>query len=99
MTDKRVTLAAVAGAHGMKGEVRLKLFADSVDSLARHRSFTSAALNAASLDVRDGGKSADRPLRRASPTATAAEACAARCSRSTAPRCRRSKRANIITPT
>jgi 16S rRNA processing protein RimM len=34
--DKRVALAAVAGAHGIKGEVRLKLFADSVDSLKGH---------------------------------------------------------------
>ena len=29
----RIALAAVAGAHGIKGEVRLKLFADSADSL------------------------------------------------------------------
>jgi 16S rRNA processing protein RimM len=34
--DKRIALAAVAGAHGIKGEVRLKLFADSVASLAAH---------------------------------------------------------------
>ena len=34
--DKRVALAAVAGAHGVKGEVRLKLFCDSAASLARH---------------------------------------------------------------
>ncbi len=32
--EKRVALAAVAGAHGIKGEVRLKLFSDSVASLA-----------------------------------------------------------------
>jgi 16S rRNA processing protein RimM len=35
--DARVTLAAVAGAHGVAGEVRLKLFAESVDSLKRHK--------------------------------------------------------------
>ena len=35
---KPVTLAAVAGAHGIGGEVRLKLFAQSVDSLKRHAS-------------------------------------------------------------
>ena len=35
-TDQRVALAAVAGAHGIKGEVRLKLFAESADSLAAH---------------------------------------------------------------
>ena len=33
MADGRVALAAVAGAHGIRGEVRLKLFADSADSL------------------------------------------------------------------
>ena len=34
--SKRVALAAVAGAHGVKGELRLKLFSASADSLARH---------------------------------------------------------------
>ena len=34
--SKRVALAAVAGAHGVKGEVRLKLFADSAESLLGH---------------------------------------------------------------
>ena len=29
-------MAAVAGAHGIKGELRLKLFSDGIDSLARH---------------------------------------------------------------
>jgi 16S rRNA processing protein RimM len=33
----RVALAAVAGAHGIKGEVRLKLFAASADSLKQAR--------------------------------------------------------------
>jgi 16S rRNA processing protein RimM len=32
----RVALAAIAGAHGIKGEVRLKLFSDSADSLGAH---------------------------------------------------------------
>jgi len=36
---QRVTLAAVAGAHGIGGEVRLKLFATSLDSLKRYKSF------------------------------------------------------------
>ena len=31
--ERRIALAAVAGAHGVKGEVRLKLFSDSVESL------------------------------------------------------------------
>ncbi len=37
MADDRVALAAIAGAHGISGEVRLKLFAESADSLKRHR--------------------------------------------------------------
>ena len=37
MADSQVTLAAVAGAHGLGGEVRLKLFAEGVDSLKRHK--------------------------------------------------------------
>ena len=36
MADQ-VTLAAVAGAHGVGGEVRLKLFAEGLDSLKRHK--------------------------------------------------------------
>jgi len=33
----QVILAAVAGAHGIGGEVRLKVFADSLDSLKGHK--------------------------------------------------------------
>ncbi len=33
---EQIALAAVAGAHGVKGELRLKLFTDSVDNLKRH---------------------------------------------------------------
>jgi 16S rRNA processing protein RimM len=36
LPEPQVTLAAVAGAHGIGGEVRLKLFAQGVDSLKRH---------------------------------------------------------------
>ena len=35
-SERRVALAAVAGAHGVRGEVRLKLFSDSVESLKRY---------------------------------------------------------------
>lgn len=41
MTDRPVTLAAISGAHGVTGEVRLKLFCDSVDSLRPHKSFVT----------------------------------------------------------
>lgn len=37
MTEPEIALAAVIGAHGITGEVRLKLFAESLGSLARHR--------------------------------------------------------------
>lgn len=36
MAEEQVALAAIAGAHGISGEVRLKLFAESADSLKRH---------------------------------------------------------------
>ena len=35
--EPHVTLAAVAGAHGVGGEVRLKLFAQGLESLQRHK--------------------------------------------------------------
>ena len=57
-TAKRVALAAVAGAHGVKGEVRLKLFSDSVESLARHSRVYVGGRNLALRDVKDGGKTA-----------------------------------------
>jgi 16S rRNA processing protein RimM len=38
LAEDRVELAAVAGAHGIGGEVRLKLFAEGLDSLKRHES-------------------------------------------------------------
>jgi 16S rRNA processing protein RimM len=57
-TGKRVALAAVAGAHGIKGELRLKLFADSAESLARHSRLYVGGRELALRDVKDGGKTA-----------------------------------------
>jgi 16S rRNA processing protein RimM len=57
-TGKRIALAAVAGAHGVKGELRLKLFSDSVESLARHSHFYVGGRGLALKDVKDGGKTA-----------------------------------------
>ena len=37
--DRPVVLAAVAGAHGVRGEVRLKLFTDTAENLRRYRTF------------------------------------------------------------
>jgi 16S rRNA processing protein RimM len=53
--DQVVTLAAVSGAHGVTGEVRLKLFADSLDSLKHYKSFNDGALTVKSLrPTKDG---------------------------------------------
>jgi len=51
-----ITLAAVAGAHGIRGEVRLKLFGDGVDSVARHAAFDAGGRMLTLRDVRDDGK-------------------------------------------
>jgi 16S rRNA processing protein RimM len=55
LATKTVTLAAVAGAHGVTGEVRLKLFAESLDSLKRHKSYNDGALTLKSLRPHKGG--------------------------------------------
>ena len=53
-SDRPVTLAAVTGAHGVTGEVRLKLFGEGVETLARYRAFNGGALTPTKL--RDDGK-------------------------------------------
>ena len=55
---KRIALAAVAGAHGVKGELRLKLFSESVESLSRHEKLYVGGAERRLLTVRDGGKTA-----------------------------------------
>lgn len=57
-TVKRIALAAVAGAHGVRGEVKLKLFGDSIDSFARQPSLTVGGLILKLKDVRAGNKTA-----------------------------------------
>ena len=42
--ERPVTVAAVAGAHGVTGEVRLKLFGEGVDALKRYRAFNDGRL-------------------------------------------------------
>ena len=44
MSDKPVTLAAVIGAHGVAGEVRLKLLGEGLDTLKGHKAFNDGAL-------------------------------------------------------
>ena len=55
---KRIALAAVAGAHGIKGEVRLKLFGDGADSLSRHPHLFVGGVERKLVAIRDGGKAA-----------------------------------------
>lgn len=52
--DKPVTLAAVTGAHGVTGEVRLKLFGEGLEAFSAHRHFNDGALTLSKL--RDDGK-------------------------------------------
>ena len=54
--DKPVTLAAVSGAHGVTGEVRLKLFGEGVEALSRYTGFNDGALTLKKLrDDNKGG--------------------------------------------
>ncbi|MEO0591283.1 MAG: ribosome maturation factor RimM [Pseudomonadota bacterium] len=39
--EKPIELAAITGAHGIHGEVRLKLFGDGLEALSAHKSFTA----------------------------------------------------------
>lgn len=56
--EKRVSLAAVAGAHGIKGEVRLKLFSDSLASLSAQKIVDVGGRPLRLLSVRPAGKGA-----------------------------------------
>lgn len=52
--ERPVTLAAVVGAHGVTGEVRLKLFGEGVEALQRFGAFNDSSLTLKKL--RDDGK-------------------------------------------
>lgn len=50
MTETRpITLAVIIGAHGVTGEVRLKLFAEGLDSFKAHQSFNEGSLTLKTL--------------------------------------------------
>jgi 16S rRNA processing protein RimM len=51
-------MAAVAGAHGISGEVRLKLFTASPDNLKAHRLFAAGERELTLLSVRPGPQGA-----------------------------------------
>ncbi|MDN3645162.1 ribosome maturation factor RimM [Pontixanthobacter aestiaquae] len=42
--DEPVTLAAISGAHGVTGEVRLKLFGEGIAALKQHKTFNDGSL-------------------------------------------------------
>ncbi|MFL6736814.1 MAG: ribosome maturation factor RimM [Sphingomonas sp.] len=56
--ERRVALAAVAGAHGIKGELRLKLFSDSLESLSRHDELYVAGAKRRLVVIRESGRTA-----------------------------------------
>ncbi|MEM8694602.1 MAG: ribosome maturation factor RimM [Pseudomonadota bacterium] len=56
MAKKRITLAAIAGAHGIGGEVRLKIFSESLDSFKRYKTFEAAGQSLTLKSVRETGK-------------------------------------------
>ena len=54
VADDLVALAAVAGAHGIGGEVRLKLFAEGLDSLKRQKEVRVGERMLTLTSVREG---------------------------------------------
>ena len=56
--ERKIALAAVAGAHGIKGEVRLKLFSDGAKNLSVHEKLYVGGAERRLLSVRDSGKAA-----------------------------------------
>ena len=56
--ERRIALAAIAGAHGVKGELRLKLFSDGIESLSRYKDLYVGGAKRRLLAIRDSGKTA-----------------------------------------
>jgi 16S rRNA processing protein RimM len=54
LTDKPVTLAVIIGAHGVAGEVRLKLFGEGAEALKSYDSFDAAGRVLTLKSVRPG---------------------------------------------
>lgn len=55
LAEEQVALAAIAGAHGLGGEVRLKLFAETVESLQRHKAVQVGERKLTLRSVKAGG--------------------------------------------
>ncbi|ALC13574.1 ribosome maturation factor RimM [Sphingopyxis sp. 113P3] len=56
--DRPVTLAAIAGAHGVRGEVRLKLFGEGADALRAFSTFDAGTRKLTLLSVRPANQGA-----------------------------------------
>lgn len=56
--DKLVTLAVIIGAHGVAGEVRLKLFGEGVETLKSYKSFDASGAKLTLKSVRAGSNGA-----------------------------------------
>jgi 16S rRNA processing protein RimM len=52
----RIALAAIAGAHGVTGELRLKLFGEGVEALSAHRRLLLGGAERELIAVRPSGK-------------------------------------------
>lgn len=70
---KRVTLAAITGAHGLKGEVRLKLFTDGAEGLKAYAAFDAGGRTLTLQSVKAAGAGAIARFKEV-PDRTAAEA-------------------------
>ena len=53
--EDQIVLAAIAGAHGISGEVRLKLFGESIESLSRHKAVLVGERRLTLVSVKSGG--------------------------------------------
>jgi 16S rRNA processing protein RimM len=58
LADGQVILAAIAGAHGIGGEVRLKVFAEGLESLKRHQRLFAGARELTLKSVKPGSAGA-----------------------------------------
>ena len=56
--DKRIALAAIAGAHGVRGELRLKLFADGIETLKKQKALFVGDDERRLLSIRANAKGA-----------------------------------------
>jgi 16S rRNA processing protein RimM len=54
-SERRIALAAVAGAQGLRGEIRLKLFSDSIDNLKRYDRLYVGGVPRRLIEVRQSG--------------------------------------------